>query len=655
MIDLAIVIFHTLRMRRQERVVSSLYLWRLATRALAADHRRHRLIRSLLLLTQLLIVSLLAFALAEPIFPAASRPARLGLVVDTSASMAAGPDVPRISAAVQAVESFLSAGDAGRYLLWSTTGAHKRYAGSSKEELLDALRRLPPPGGTSDWDALKGEIAAELDDEAPALLVLVTDGAVDPEAVEWLTSLRDEVRLYLIDVGRALDNVAITGMSARPSGREPGHHQVLVEVANFGSALVRTRLGVTSTRPGQGEAPGAQEIVFSAAVELGPREREQFLFDHTFRPGEILSAAIEVSDALAVDDAAYLASAGDEPIRVLLIGERNHFLVEGFSSFDLVELAHSFDPRAAVELRGSYDLAVFYGELPPPDFLGTALVFPGAGEDGGASAEIVWWDRRHPLSRFVDWEGVSLGRVAPIRPAPEEHTLVDSTAGPVVTVADEGGLRVVRVGIPLAESDFPFRVAFPVFLQNVLEWVRPAGRESVPPAVPPGRLPDSLAVLARAGEPVTVFTPRGDTVSIGADAGLGDAAYAALLVPGVYTWRAGERSGRFSLSLLDGSESDLSGRLAGPLAALGAGIIDPSRDRLAELVSALESASAPSPYPPERLWRWIALSVLVLLLVEGHLYVARRLGGAGDSSPIRSRLSRSFRRRAGVAQGGAKG
>ncbi|MFS8572149.1 MAG: BatA domain-containing protein, partial [Clostridia bacterium] len=125
----AVVLMHTLRMRRREREVSSLFLWQLASRAMAADHRRHRLIKSLILLVQLLVIELLAAALAGPQFHRNGAAVHLGVIVDTSASMAAGSGETRAGEAVAALERFLSEGEAARYILWSTTGTLLRYDG----------------------------------------------------------------------------------------------------------------------------------------------------------------------------------------------------------------------------------------------------------------------------------------------------------------------------------------------------------------------------------------------------------------------------------------------------------------------------------------------------------------------------------------------
>jgi hypothetical protein len=99
-----ILAFYMLRLRREERTVSSTYLWQHLVRDVEANAPWQRLRRSLLLLLQLLLVLLLVVLVARPVL---ERPAGLArdlvVVVDASASMAARDVFPdRLTEAKQA-------------------------------------------------------------------------------------------------------------------------------------------------------------------------------------------------------------------------------------------------------------------------------------------------------------------------------------------------------------------------------------------------------------------------------------------------------------------------------------------------------------------------------------------------------------------------
>ena len=105
-----IVAFYMLRLRREERTVSSTYLWQQLVRDVEANAPWQRLRRSLLLLLQLLLVLILVLAAARPFL---ERPAGLArdlvLVMDASASMGATDVFPdRLTAAKRAAAEALA-------------------------------------------------------------------------------------------------------------------------------------------------------------------------------------------------------------------------------------------------------------------------------------------------------------------------------------------------------------------------------------------------------------------------------------------------------------------------------------------------------------------------------------------------------------------
>src|SRR5574342_377181 len=99
-----VIVFHLLRIRRQQVTVSSTLLWADSLRDQQASAPFRRLKPNLLLLLQILTILLLALTLARPVRSVlASGYERNVFILDVSASMQAG-DVPgsRFAAAQQA-------------------------------------------------------------------------------------------------------------------------------------------------------------------------------------------------------------------------------------------------------------------------------------------------------------------------------------------------------------------------------------------------------------------------------------------------------------------------------------------------------------------------------------------------------------------------
>ena len=58
-----------------------------------------------------------------------------------------------------------------------------------------------------------------------------------------------------------------------------------------------------------------------------------------------------------------------------------------------------------------------------------------------------------------------------VRPLGGGRALVESNLTPLVYALDEGGLKAIFVGFDLYRTDFPLRVAFPLFVTNALRWL----------------------------------------------------------------------------------------------------------------------------------------------------------------------------------------
>src|SRR4051795_12368627 len=86
----AIVVMYILKLRRRDVVVSSTFLWRQVIRDVQANAPFQKLRKNLLLLLQLIIATLVIFALARPFLQRMANGGRnVVVIVDTSASMGA--------------------------------------------------------------------------------------------------------------------------------------------------------------------------------------------------------------------------------------------------------------------------------------------------------------------------------------------------------------------------------------------------------------------------------------------------------------------------------------------------------------------------------------------------------------------------------------
>src|SRR5438067_13190470 len=90
-----IVLMYILKLKRKDVVVSSTFLWRQVIRDVQANAPFQKLRKNLLLLLQLIIATLVIFALPRPFLQRMSHGGRdVVVIIDTSASMSAVDAAP---------------------------------------------------------------------------------------------------------------------------------------------------------------------------------------------------------------------------------------------------------------------------------------------------------------------------------------------------------------------------------------------------------------------------------------------------------------------------------------------------------------------------------------------------------------------------------
>jgi hypothetical protein len=166
---------------------------------------------------------------------------------------------------------------------------------------------------------------------------------------------------------------------------------------------------------------------------------------------------------------------------------------------------------------------------------------------------------------------------------------------------EEDGLRAVLLGFDLTKSDLPLKVAFPVMMSNIVNWLNPHKLEF-------------STLQTRAGEPFDIYLdPQTDTFYTRAPqekwekqrARANPFRYSHTRKVGIYSISENDKQRYFSVNLADLSESDI--RTA-PLVQL-------SDQPDVPLVS--EEISVQQP-----MWTFFLLCGCVLLILEWYLWLS---------------------------------
>jgi hypothetical protein len=593
-----IVTMYLLRLRREERTVSSTFLWNQLVRDVEANAPWQRLRHNWLLWLQLLIALLLALALARPFRPTAGVSGQnLILIIDRSASMGA-TDVAenRLAAAKsEAVRLIDQLPDGARATVMAIGGDLDVPAAATtdRRELRNAIDGITLRlGGGSDMAqalSLAGALAAREEESEVAIL---TDGQV---TVPVSATLPAKIRYFPVGTGH--NNQAVAAVSLNELA--PGTLTFFARVRNEGQERVNRRLVVTL----DGELFNAYDL------EILPGQDQTVNVDV---PGTALTveARLDGSDSLPSDDVAWAVRPSSDAIPVRLVTPGNRFLAAGLGLMPRVEVTAYLTETA--QFTDTPVLTVLDASLPDPLPDGNLLIIaPYRSTEYFSITGLL--DRPvprpaptdDPLLRNVELGEINILKSSRVDNTPWAHTVIDSAAGPLLIAGEIDGRRIAVLGFDLHDSDLPLNIAFPLLLSNLVGYLAPgAGGES---AFIPADQPLSIPVTSDITQ-VRLTAPDGTAVEVAPSQGVATFDGAALGKAGIYT-AATLRSGtvvatqRYVINGYSESEAKITPVQVLDVAQVGGGVVGSTET---------EQAQAGR----EEWWRWLALVALIFLLIE---------------------------------------
>jgi len=430
-------------------------------------------------------------------------------------------------------------------------------------------------------------------------VVVLSDGAFDgAEELPW-----NSPHLRLIRVEGRSDNIGIMGFEFRRVADGGPHYEIMIRIKNFTARPVRTPLSLMI-----GEKQWVQE-----EVALAPQESRVLIHPYSGPVAGRATAFLGVEDDFPTDNRAFLLLSESAPIRVLYAGKGNPFLEHLFRSLPHVELAHvdRLVPKLLPSQIQSYDVILLDGIPSPPLIEGNFLLINTVGEGIPLSVRgRVLRPRplplvaKHPVTAGLRLDDVYIKEALHLIPTGEGVTLARSRETPLIFALERGRLRSLVLAFDLSASDLPFRVAFPVLLNNAFDWFHPKRVEFPATKVQAGQ--PYFLHLRGSDDQVEVKGPSGKKEILKAVSN--PLPFTDTLDAGFYTFKAKSRDGQFAVNLFSESESQVSPRVR---TQDGAQVRGGDGERTETGFS---------------LWPFLLVLVLVLFLVEGFLVF--RSGGS---------------------------
>jgi Ca-activated chloride channel family protein len=491
-----ILLLYFMRPKRQERTISSTLLWRQALQDLQASRPWQRLRITPLLLLQLLAAIVIVIVLARPaIFTSSPISGDTIIILQASASMQATDVQPsRFEAAKNMISDFIDGlGPNDRLSIITMARTPQVLAADSQDKALLTSRLQSARVTNQDADleqalSLAASLAAG---RSNAQVVVVGDGhVINPDQV-----LIEPFPVHYLSVGTNAPNVALLALSSRVVQNSL---VAFAQVANYSpqprsvpvELYADSRLVSVQTVP---LAAGA-----SGEVEWGPLPPAT----------RFLHARLISQDAMTIDHEAWSIVGGSIHGHVLLVTKGNSYLKAALRLQSNIDL-YMTTPAQYVN-TGLYDLTVFDGFVPP--VLPSGAVFfinpPAGSYPFGTSgpqtrvSQISAGNDEINLLNNVDLSSIHTLQLSHVlKPALWAQPIITSPETPLLIAGELNNKRIAALGFDLHDSDLPLQPAFPILINNMVNWFLP------PPVPGDGQV--------TAGEPVTIQAwPGADQVTI---------------------------------------------------------------------------------------------------------------------------------------------
>ncbi|HEV3138508.1 MAG TPA: hypothetical protein VGZ26_11405, partial [Pirellulales bacterium] len=372
-------------------------------------------------------------------------------------------------------------------------------------------------------------------------------------------------------------------------------------------------------------------LLDAAKVEIKPHGSGAVVFDL----GDLHSGSLKLrtrpGGALSLDDEAWATVDPPTRSRVLLVTPGNDALELALGTKSALELAEIEIGKPDVlesqqyqeKSASGYFALVIYDqcqprEMPDADTLFIGRLPPGPSWTAGEKVpapQIIDVDTAHPLMQLIELGNVKFAEGMPLKLPPGGTVLIDSDAGALFAIAPRGGFEDAVLGAEIvgtdeqgqryANTDWPLRLSFPVFMLNALRYFSGTGTAAATASVQPGH---SITLrIGSAAKTITVRAPSCKSIALKREKAE-TFSFSGTEELGIYRVQEPKQEPRrFVVNLFDSSESDINPR---PDGAIRIGHVK------VEGQSGWHGAR-------RELWKLLLLGALGVLCLEWYVYNSR--------------------------------
>jgi len=552
-----LILIHSLRPKPKKIDVTNLFLWQMVLAETRGGARLTKAIKNLPLLFQILTVIMAALALSQPVWTTTTGiKGNMILVIDTSASMKTRTESgSRFDAARRAALELIDDLPENREMLVIEAGSKPMLRlpfSNDGGRLKETILKIHPTDTPGSMEKSVYLALSFMDIDRDDSCFLITDGA--GYEFSKISGLHKNITPVLIAGGER--NIGITKFEFRQDPLNQDQFAVMAEIINFNPEPVLCPIHLAFDG----------NTFAKETTGLRALEKKLLFFNYSGLMAGTARMSLDLEDDFPTDNQAHAVLNPSGEVRVLLVSKGNFYmekLLEAYPNFRVTlirEIDASATPSVWQEQIRQHDIVILDRVSSPPADKGSFLLinafspsFPFEPKSSIDFPEVVDWNRKHAITADLNLSGLNIEQAAVITPGGGALPLVESRQTGLIFSYAEGGVKAVFMGFDITRSDLPVRVAFPVMMSNIFNWLHPGNIRFRPEQV-------------KAGHPYTVYPEsRKGTISIRPPAGewegfdivSGPLIYENTGEVGVYAVTEGDRQTYFAVNLLDESESDI--------------------------------------------------------------------------------------------------
>jgi hypothetical protein len=595
-----VVVFYLLKRRRVVKLVSSTLLWQKFIAETQASAPFQKLRRNWLLILQILLLLLAVLALTRPYFAAKAPNSDLRvMILDSSASMQSTDEKPsRFEKARQEALAWVDSMRDTDKMVVLQVGANtevKQSETGDKSALRRAIQACKPTDGPTRPSAafkMADSLIRDRGKDSNPEIHFFSDGAF-PDLTDFENK---SLPVIFHRYGTGANNIGITALDVKANPENVNQRAIYASVANYSSNAVNTEL----------ELRLDGTLIETRPITMAPAEVSRQIFIATQNNDGVFSLRSTYEDDLAVDNEASIVSLLPHPVKVLLVSKGNKFLERALKSAPSVQLAVS---QSLTDDAPEFDFVVLDDVIPavwPGGNLLAIHVMNTNWFEKISTVEdpaIVDWRATHPLLHYVSFDNVQVSKSYEVKTPSWGVSLVESPSSPLIVAGELGHQRILWIGFDTLESTWPYRISYPIFIANAVEWLNPASERSGQLLV---HASDPFRIKAPAGiSNAVVTTPDGRKQPIRVEDKDGELVFGETYKQGAYHLSMGTNEIVFCVDLLDSAESNIK-----------------PRDEL-QFGKYVKVESSNVHHANFELWRYIAAAALLVLMFEWWYYHRR--------------------------------